>query len=242
MTETDIRNLYVITRRIGNCVDQIRWNLKGAIERTRRCADIPDDASSFRLDRDDGGMLCLECVNQLRILCGITKSDEFRRIVDSCDWPIIRAIGGNGNEISLAEGILRTADLLESGMHHVLTWDSHRFTEAFIDLKEIVERSADMCYLMDQLTSEEGRLLVWAGSETPVVTLGEHPQIIISGQPAIALKFEQAEYLKDLIEHGDWLSSSEFRPGSRPDRIRKGLPKSISDHIVIDPKKGSRWI
>lgn len=76
----------------------------------------------------------------------------------------------------------------------------------------------------------------------PNVTLGTHPQIILSDHPAIALTFEQAEYVKTLIEYEDWMSSSEFKPGSRPDRIRKDLPEAVSKHIVTDRKKGSRWV
>lgn len=75
----------------------------------------------------------------------------------------------------------------------------------------------------------------------PKITLGENPQIILGDHTPIALTFEQAEYLKALCDSGDWMSSSEFRIGSRPDRIRSGLPRDVLKHIETDRRKGSRW-
>ncbi len=90
------------------------------------------------------------------------------------------------------------------------------------------------------LRDEASRRIAHPVDTKPEVILGEHPQVTIDGV-AIAITFEQAEYLKALIERGDWLSSAEFRTGSRPDRICKDLPSPISDRIETHPSRGKRW-
>lgn len=81
--------------------------------------------------------------------------------------------------------------------------------------------------------------------KTPMVKLGNHPQITIEGE-SFALTYEQAHWLKALIDVGDWMSDRKYKrdnntPNSRPDRLRKDLPVEVLAHIVTT-NIGSRWL
>ena len=78
-----------------------------------------------------------------------------------------------------------------------------------------------------------------------LVTLGDHPQIVLDGN-AIALKYEAAVWLKELIDCHDWMSDPEYKAkhgseNDRPDRRRKQLPSEVLARIETDTRKGSRW-
>ena len=87
----------------------------------------------------------------------------------------------------------------------------------------------------------------------PTVKLGKNPQILLDGN-AIALTFEQARWLKALIDAGDWMSDSTYKrenntstykrenntPNSRPDRLRKRRQVEILAHVETK-NIGSRW-
>ncbi len=78
----------------------------------------------------------------------------------------------------------------------------------------------------------------------PTVKFGNHPQITIEGEP-YPLTFEQAQWLDALIDAGDWMSDGKYNRDnnrtSRPDRLRKQLPKEVQRHIETTKSSGSRW-
>ena len=81
---------------------------------------------------------------------------------------------------------------------------------------------------------------------TAVVTLGDHPQIVIDGS-AIALKYETAVYLKSLIDCGDWMSGPKFNQkhpelggNVRVDRLE--IPAVVRKRVDSQTGKGSRWL
>ena len=79
-----------------------------------------------------------------------------------------------------------------------------------------------------------------------IVTLGDHPQIVLEDGNPIALDYETAVWLKTLIDCGDWMSDPEYRvkhgsENDRPDRWRKKLPQVVLARIQTDRRKGSRW-
>lgn len=88
-----------------------------------------------------------------------------------------------------------------------------------------------------------------AGQSIPVVTLGDHPQIILGSggdEKTIPLKYETAVWLKALIDCGDWMSDPEFKKNhgsenDRPDRWRKDLPPEVLARVETIRSKGSRW-
>ncbi len=79
----------------------------------------------------------------------------------------------------------------------------------------------------------------------PVVTLDDHPQIVLDGIP-IALRDDAAVWLKALIDCGNWMSDREYKAkhgseNDRPDRWRKKLPPAVLARIETQKSKGSRW-
>ncbi len=82
-------------------------------------------------------------------------------------------------------------------------------------------------------------------TKKPTVKLGNNPQITIEGEPH-SLTFEQAHWLKALIDAGDCMSDRKYNrdnntPNSRPDRLRKDLPVEVLAHITTT-NIGSRWL
>ena len=77
----------------------------------------------------------------------------------------------------------------------------------------------------------------------PVVTLGTHPQVVLDGN-SIALTYDQAHWLKALINTGDWMSDRAYnrvhKLQPRPDRFRKKLPSEVLGHVETS-NMGSRW-
>ena len=80
-----------------------------------------------------------------------------------------------------------------------------------------------------------------------LVTLGDHPQIILDGLPAIALEYETAVWLKALIDCGDLMSGAKFNRqhpelggNIRADRLK--IPAGVKKHVDSQTGKGSRWL
>ena len=84
-------------------------------------------------------------------------------------------------------------------------------------------------------------------NSNPVVTLGDHPQIVIDNDNAIALDYEAAVYLKALIDCGDWMSGPKFNQkhpelggNVRVDRLE--IPAVVRKRVDSQTGKGSRWL
>jgi len=133
-------------------------------------------------------------------------------------------------------------------------------------LSEIVQKSANApCERLESLATDVDELVVKIdpqsakivddGESKPTFVLGDHPQITIDidgTATAISLVYEQAVYVKSLIEQSmmddPWLSDADFKEthqdlgeNARPDRWRKKLPPTIKARIKTT-SRGSRWV